>query len=64
MTLYERIISVVREKLQEDAAAAPTNAAGSGAVASIGVGAQGEPPGKPKKSTVLKRKPINVDLVS
>lgn len=33
---------------------APTNAAGSGAVASIGVGEQGEPPGK-KKTKLVKR---------
>lgn len=31
----------------------PANAASGGAIASIGVGAQGEPPGKAKKRTKL-----------
>lgn len=49
-----------KEYFKEDA---PTNCAGSGAVAGIGVGDHGEPPGnqavikkKSKKSQVLKRR--------
>ena len=41
------------KKLKEDA---PTNCAGGGAIASIGVGPDGEPPKKTKKSTMVKRK--------
>ena len=56
MSVYQSILRVIRARLVEDGA--PTNAAGNGAVAAIGVGPKGEPPGVPGKSKVLRRKPV------
>lgn len=43
--------------LEDAGIALPSTNAGSGNIASIGVGEHGEPPGKPKKKTnLLKRK--------
>ncbi len=48
-------------KVKEQVAAVPTNAAGSGAVAGIGVGTQGEPGVYPKKKlrqVILTKTPL------
>lgn len=63
-SLYQHIMSLMRDKLQEEV---PVNSAGTGNVAGIGVGTQGEPPGKVaviKKFSMMKRKKPNVDVVA
>lgn len=62
MTGYKTITSLVERKLSEDT---PVNAVGGGAVAGVGVGPQGEPPGKTalmKKLQMMKRKQPNVNV--
>lgn len=46
----------MKKNLKEDA---PTNNAGSGAIAGIGVGPQGEPPAKPS-TKILKRSKVSI----
>lgn len=63
MNIYQILRSLVGEKrLEEDA---PTNAVSGGSVAGIGVGPQGEPPGKTalmKQLQMMKRKKPNVNV--
>lgn len=65
MKIHELLTRIVREKIQEEGEA-PTNVAGAGNVAGVGVGPQGEPGGKAallKKIKMMKRKTPNVNVV-
>lgn len=62
MNTYKLLTALVGDKLKEDA---PANAVGGGNVAGVGVGPQGEPPGKKalmKQLQMMKRRQPNVDV--
>ena len=62
MKIHELLTRIVREKIQEEV---PANVAGTGNVAGVGVGPQGEPPGQTalmKKLKMMKRKTPNVNV--
>lgn len=62
MTTYKQIKKIIASQLQEDT---PTNTAGAGAVAGIGVGAQGEPPGPVAKiMKMIKRRRPSANVVN
>jgi hypothetical protein len=59
---FNEYLLITEANMSEDEGGLPANNVGGGKVAGLGVGAQGEPPGKLKKKTkLIKRKVIGVD---
>lgn len=59
---FNEYLAITEERLSEEGEGGmPANNVGAGKVAGLGVGPQGEPPGKIKTKKVLRRKVIDVD---